>query len=266
METSSVTLNLHHRLQLDEGGSWLLSGLLPESFLSLSLGGIDLSSLGGHALRVGAYSYLIAEAYGLHTNVCERFRIAAALHDIGKTALPPELLAKPTALSPKERQLIETHTSKGCDLLLATGNPSLTDAALIAQHHHENMDGSGYPHKLRGKAIPLGARVVRVADTFDAITSRRVYSEARSVGNALELLGKGRGKFFDSDILDAFEVGLSRYPGVSKRLAWFTTDLVGPSDFGHPHMTSPVFKGNLPPENPFISAIDWTLPWQDEEK
>ena len=264
MEKTFQPTNLQQRLQLDEGGSWLLSALLPASFLDLTLSTIKLSSLGGHALRVSAYSYLIAEAHGLSPCVCAHIRIAAALHDVGKTALPPELLAKPTALNPWERELIETHTSKGCDLLLATGHPTLADAALVAQHHHENMDGSGYPQGLKGTKIPLGARIVRVADTFDAITSRRVYSEARSVGNAVELLNKGRGKFFDSDLLDAFQVGLTRYPGVSKRLAWFTTDLVGPSDFGHMLMPSPQFRENLPPENPFISAIDWTLPWQEE--
>jgi HD-GYP domain-containing protein (c-di-GMP phosphodiesterase class II) len=210
-------------LQRDDGGGiWLLSSILPLGFLEASFNGWQLGSLGGHALRVAAYTYVIAEQYGLHERVCERFRIAAAFHDIGKLLLPTDLLNKPAPLTPAERCEVENHTRLGYDLLLASKHPSLREAALVAFCHHERIDGSGYPHKRTDQEIPLSARIVGVADVFDALTSQRPYRAAYSEEEALGFLQKGSGSRFDHSVVDALVQTLKTYPKLGERLRWFT--------------------------------------------
>ena len=206
---------------------------------------------------MAAYSYLIAESYDLHERICARFRLAGALHDVGKSLLPSELFTKSAGLSAAERQLVETHTQEGYQLLTKAGHPGLETAGLVAKQHHENVDGSGYPAGLIGDAITLAARVVRVADTFDAVTSHRAYQAAKPEAEALDLLERGRHKHFDSSVLDAFLKGMRRYPAAPKRLTWLTADYVGPSDLG---LESGEFFGTED-DSPDVSAKGWAPDW-----
>jgi putative two-component system response regulator len=130
--------------------------------------------------------------------------LAASMHDIGKLALPHRVLAKPGALDPFERKIVQTHTVLGALLLLGKAGTWVRLARSIALHHHERWDGRGYPRRLAGSSIPAGARIVAVADVFDALTSERVYRDRLDVDHALGLLLAGRGTQFDAEVLDAF--------------------------------------------------------------
>lgn len=201
---------------------WTLHDLLPQRLLEASVQGLSLGALGGHALRVAAFAYAVGRIWGLTEEEGDRLRVAAAFHDIGKSLVPRGILLKPGGLEPPERRLVEQHTVRGAELLTRAGRPDLVDAALVALSHHENVDGSGYPYGLPGDCIPLGARIVRIVDVFDALTIARAYHRARPEAEALRLLARGRGKEFDADLHDAFRLALESYPALGERLRWFT--------------------------------------------
>jgi HD-GYP domain-containing protein (c-di-GMP phosphodiesterase class II) len=134
---------------------------------------------------------------GLGDEFAERVFLFAPLHDIGKIGVPDSILQKPGALDAAERRVMETHVTKGCDVLDKVishfGLHNQADAAImrnIVACHHELLDGSGYPHRLAGDAIPIEARVVTVADIFDALTSTRPYKAPWSVRDALAELAR----------------------------------------------------------------------------
>lgn len=235
--------------------AWLLSAVLPLHFLEGSISGWKLGALGGHALRVAAYTYATAQCYGLHERIAARFRLAAAFHDVGKICFPDSLLNKTETLSSAELTMIQTHTLKGYDLLSQSQQPQLQDAAEVALYHHENIDGSGYPTGKEDEAIPLAARIVRVADIFDAVTSSRPYSEARTEADALEIIHKGRGVRLDSTVVDAFLAALTRYPNLGERLRWFTNS--HDERYQHsPDTLAATFKA--------ISKKGWVPGWWDK--
>ena len=140
----------------------------------------------------------------LDLSEAERTTIAtgAFLHDIGKLAIDEELLNKSEALTPQEYAVIKCHTVYGAAIL--TRYVWLPDVALLAYHHHERWDGEGYPDRLAGEAIPLGARIIAVADAFDAMTSDRCYQRRRSPGEALEELERCAGTQFDPTLVQLF--------------------------------------------------------------
>ncbi len=154
-------------------------------------------SSGEHPFRVARLAELMARETGLSNEFCERISIAARLHDIGKTGVPPELLKKPAALSASERELIQRHTIVGAELLSSTAIDELTMATEIALYHHECWDGSGYPTGLAGAQIPLAARITSVAETFDALTHDRSYRPRMSITRALELISERSGRNFE---------------------------------------------------------------------
>lgn len=205
-----------------------LGNLLPPSFLSRGDAAFELGTLDGHAVRVAAYSYAIAMSYGLHPKTCERLRLAAAFHDIGKTCLPKTLLNKPGVLTSDERHLIETHTVKGHDLLYSAGNPLLRDAATVALSHHEYIDGSGYPNGLRGTDIPLGVRIVSVADVFDALTTKRSYRDPISETAALRQISQLAQRRFDPIVILALNRLIAQNPSMGQQLRWFTRSRTEP--------------------------------------
>ena len=127
--------------------------------------------------------------------------IAARLHDIGKIGIPDSILMKPGRLSSDETALMQTHSQKGADLI--SKYKDFARGALIVKHHHERWDGHGYPARLKGPEIPFGARVIAVADSFDAMTSDRPYREALSQRHAIQTLLEGRGKQWDPNIVNA---------------------------------------------------------------
>jgi putative two-component system response regulator len=124
------------------------------------------------------------------------------MHDVGKIAIPDRILLKPGPLTADERAEIERHPIIGAELLTGIGSELLDMAAVIARSHHEWYDGTGYPRRLGGEAIPLAGRIVAVADVFDALTSDRVYRRAFTLGRAVKMMRDERGTHFDPHVLD----------------------------------------------------------------
>ena len=155
----------------------------------------------GHQRRVGIISYDIAREMGLDYKTSETIRRAGIIHDIGKIGIPSELLAKPARLSDMEFSLIKTHAELGYDIL-KDDNFLLPIARIVCQHH-ERLDGSGYPCGLKGEEILPEARILAVADVFEAMTSHRPYRPALGMEIALEELEKHRGNLYDADAVDA---------------------------------------------------------------
>ena len=136
--------------------------------------------LRGHHGRVAHATGQLARTIGMPDAQSDLIAAAGLLHDVGKIGIPDRILAKPGPLTETERGIVQCHTTIGHALLAGSCHPVLKMAAEIALHHHERLDGSGYPHGLRGTAIPLESRMVAIADTFDALTSERPYRAARS--------------------------------------------------------------------------------------
>jgi putative nucleotidyltransferase with HDIG domain len=155
----------------------------------------------GHSQRVTRHAERIATAMGLSTAEVAKVRTAAALHDVGKLHTPRAILNKPGRLTDSEFALIKRHPVDGAAMASGIGDPEIT--AMI-RHHHERLDGRGYPDGLAGEAIPVGARIISVADTFDAITSNRTYRRAAHHKRALDVLAAEAGKQLDGDAVAAF--------------------------------------------------------------
>ena len=143
----------------------------------------------------------IATTMGLSSGEVAKVRTAAALHDVGKLHTPRSILNKPGRLTDSEFALIKRHPADGAAMASGIGDPEIT--AMI-RHHHERLDGRGYPDGLAGEKIPLGARIIAVADTFDAITSNRTYRRASHHKRALDVLSTEAGKQLDGDAVAAF--------------------------------------------------------------
>jgi putative two-component system response regulator len=141
---------------------------------------------------------------------------AAPLHDIGKVGLRRSLLEKPGSLDPNEMRIIQSHTRIGHDLLAGSPWPTLQCAARIAHSHHENWDGSGYPDGLSGEAIPLEARIVAVADVYDALLATRPYKPAWPEDRVIAELTRLRGIKYEPTLIDLF---LAHLPAIRTRAA-----------------------------------------------
>jgi diguanylate cyclase (GGDEF)-like protein/putative nucleotidyltransferase with HDIG domain len=163
---------------------------------------------GSHSERVSELAARVAKRVGLDPEHVELTRLAGSLHDLGKLAIPEEILRKPGALTDSERLVLERHPQIGFRMLDSLGVDPVADLVL---HHHERWDGAGYPDGLRGDAIPLGARIIFVTDAYDAMTSDRVYRPKRSPDAALAELRRCAGTQFDPGIVAAFteELGVS---------------------------------------------------------
>ena len=176
----------------------------------------------GHSRRVTRHSYRIARQLGLPAADAARIRTAAALHDVGKMETPREVLNKPGRLSDEEFAAIKRHPVDGARMVAALGDDELT---AMVRHHHERLDGGGYPDGLVGGAIPLGARVIAVADTFDALTSNRPYRTGCRHKKALDILRAEAGTQLDPDVVAAF---LSYYSG-RRALPWWSAVAEAPA-------------------------------------
>ncbi len=159
---------------------------------------------GEHCYRVGRLASILGKEIGLEEDVCFLIDLAARLHDIGKLVVPDAILLKPGKLTPGEREIMQTHTTAGADILAKSNIPQMHIAEEIARHHHERWDGSGYPLKLASTAIPIAARVSALADVFDALTHKRPYKEAWKVSDALAEIASLKGKQFDPELTDIF--------------------------------------------------------------
>ncbi len=157
---------------------------------------------GFHSQRVAQLAVRIATRLGLDREQVELTRLAASLHDLGKLALPEELLRKPGPLTDPERLVLERHPQIGYRMLDSLGADPVADWVL---HHHERWDGGGYPDQLAGDEIPIGARIIFVADAYDAMTSDRLYRARRSTAAALLELRACAGSQFDPSVVAALE-------------------------------------------------------------
>lgn len=160
---------------------------------------------GNHIIRMAKYSRIIAEQLGLSNETAEVIEMAAPMHDIGKIGIRDEILLKPGKLTAEEFEIMKTHTLIGHDILKDSPSKFLQMGGIIALGHHEKFDGTGYPNGLKGDAIPIEARIVAVADVFDALVSERPYKNAWSTQVALDYMESNSGKHFDPDVFSAFK-------------------------------------------------------------
>ncbi len=156
----------------------------------------------GHSFRVSEYSAILARELGMDKQEVEVLRLEALLHDIGKIGIPDSILNKPGRLSDIEFHIIQSHTEMGAKIL--QNIETLEGAKSVALSHHEKYDGTGYPQKLAGKDIPLHARIIGIADAYDAMHSTRIYRPALSEAEVHDELIHGRGTQFDPTFLDCF--------------------------------------------------------------
>lgn len=177
---------------------------------------------GNHILRVNEYSYLLATRLGMPQAYCDEIRYSAQLHDIGKMSVDQAVLKKRGALDPAERAEMNRHPDYGYKILIQSDR--LKMAADIARCHHEKWDGSGYPRGLKGDAIPLSARIVQVADVYDALRSPRPYKTGFAHGEACRIILEGDARIdprahFDPALLRLFERHDSEFDRIWRRLA-----------------------------------------------
>jgi response regulator RpfG family c-di-GMP phosphodiesterase len=164
--------------------------------------------LRGHSQRVAELAGLLAEELGLEENVVEDLRVAGRLHDVGKIGIRETILNKPGRLTPDEFEHVKQHVRIGLEILAPLFH--IKQPLKYVEHHHERWDGVGYPLGLSGEAIPLGARILCAADTFDALTSKRAYREPLAPLAALDHLRVDVGKQFDPSVYDALVSVITR--------------------------------------------------------
>ena len=184
---------------------------------------------GAHIQRTQSYVRLLATrlsdhprfATTLNNKYIEVLSRSAPLHDIGKVGIPDHILLKPGKLTPEEWGIMKTHTLLGCEAIalaerdIDTTVEFLTQAKEIARSHHERWDGTGYPDGLAGDAIPLSARLMAIADVFDALISKRVYKPAIAFSEVHRIMQEGRDKHFDPDIIDNFLAGYQEFEAIA---------------------------------------------------
>ncbi|WP_077624936.1 HD-GYP domain-containing protein [Sediminibacillus massiliensis] len=164
-----------------------------------------------HSLNVTIYSLALGTELGLNRSKLEELGLGAMLHDVGKMFIPQNILQKQSRLTEEEFEIIKGHTESGFEFLRNTPNVPLL-AAHCAFQHHERIDGSGYPRGLKDKEIHPHARLLGIADVFDAVTSDRVYRDAMLPHEGLEILYAGAGTLFDKELVEAFRRTIAVYP------------------------------------------------------
>ncbi|HEU5350880.1 MAG TPA: HD domain-containing phosphohydrolase [Terracidiphilus sp.] len=166
------------------------------------------SDTGRHTWRMAGYSRVLAEAAGWTPQWAQNMELAASLHDAGKIGVPESILRAPRRLTPEEWELMKQHTEIGFRILSKCSGPIFTLAAEICRYHHEHWDGSGYPFGLAGSAIPESARIVAVADVFDALTIQRPYKEAWTIEASLQEIRHIAGTHLEPRLVRLFEEAL----------------------------------------------------------
>lgn len=157
----------------------------------------------GHSTSVSRYSEALARAINLPEDEVQKIKLGALLHDVGKIGIPENVLKKPDRLSNEEWEIMKQHPVIGAEKVLAP-NEALRELIPMVKYHHEHVDGTGYPEKLKGDKIPLEAKIIAVADTYHALISDRPYRKGMSVEKACEILKEGAGKQWDSDLVRQF--------------------------------------------------------------
>lgn len=173
---------------------------------------------GLHVIRMSHYAREIALAAGMGAEDAEEIFNAAPMHDVGKMGIPDAVLQKPGKLTPDEWEIMKTHAQIGAEIIGDDKSTLLQLASRIALYHHEKWDGNGYPHGLIGEAIPLEARIVALADVFDALTSKRPYKEPWSIEDATNYILNEAGKQFDPELVAAFQIALPKIIEIREQL------------------------------------------------
>jgi putative nucleotidyltransferase with HDIG domain len=174
----------------------------------------------GHSDRVTRYSVIIARELGLSNEEVEKIRIAAQLHDVGKIGIEDRILKKPGALTPEEFDIMKTHTTKGANILRPV--EQLREMLPGIELHHESLDGRGYPHGLKGDHIPLVARIITVADTFDAMTTNRPYQAAMEPDYVIRIITSLVHTKFDPKVVAALTSAHHKGELVARKVATVT--------------------------------------------
>ena len=162
----------------------------------------------GHSLRVAYFCVSVGREMGLSSEELYELEVSALFHDIGKIGVPDAVLLKPTRLNEEEFQMMKLHPTKSFDILKEF--PVFHQMALNAKYHHERYDGRGYPEGIKGEAIPLFARIILVADTFDAMTSSRPYRKGLPMDVAFSELREFSGTQFDANVVENFILSIQR--------------------------------------------------------
>jgi putative two-component system response regulator len=173
-------------------------------FMLGEAGHFNDTDTGVHIWRMAAYSASLARASGWSVDDADVLELAAPMHDTGKIGIPDEILKAPRKLTAEEWIIMRKHTEFGFKILSKSDSTLFKLAAEIALFHHEKWDGTGYPEKLAGEKIPESARIVAIADVFDALTTKRPYKEPWSVGDAFDLLVRDSGAHFDPNLVEKF--------------------------------------------------------------
>lgn len=174
---------------------------------------------GMHVQRMSRYSYVLAVAAGIDEMAAHELLLAAQMHDLGKIAIPDNILLKPGRLDEGEFKQMKAHAQIGADILSNPRSQLVALARSIAITHHEKWDGSGYPNGLKGYDIPLEGRIAAIADVFDALTSERPYKKAWTVEEAVELLKEQSGKHFDPELVEIFIQELPKILDIKMKFA-----------------------------------------------
>ena len=181
---------------------------------------------GNHVKRVAEYSAILAKYYGLDKESIETLLIASPMHDIGKIAIPDEILNKPGKLTATEFDIMKKHAEFGHEILAGSSREILKTSAIIALQHHEKWDGSGYPSRLEGENIHIFGRITALADVFDALGSDRCYKKAWQLEQIYELINEQSGKHFDPTLVEIFFKHLDEILEIRHHLS---------DEFGHPY-------------------------------
>lgn len=175
-----------------------------------------------HIKRIGAYSQIIAKTLGMSEEDIYILEHASIMHDVGKLGIPDNILRKPAKLTDEERKIIQTHSIIGKKILDNPSSDVMNAACQIAAYHHEKYDGTGYPYQLKGEDIPIMARIVAVADVFDALVSKRCYKEAFSLEKSFNIIKESSGKHFDPKCVEAFEKSFDEITKVYEKYNKYT--------------------------------------------
>jgi HD-GYP domain-containing protein (c-di-GMP phosphodiesterase class II) len=158
-----------------------------------------------HCGRTCGLAVETAQGCGLSASDLATLKLAAELHDVGKIGIPDRVLLKPGRLDDEELQLMRTHPRRGYEILNAIGDEQIANVAKVVLHHHEAMDGTGYPDGLKGESIPVMSRIISVADCYDAVATVRPYHKPKTHTEVMQILHNGEGGKYDSYVLAVFE-------------------------------------------------------------
>jgi len=182
---------------------------------------------GDHIVRIGRFCTLLARQSGLTEKEVENTGYAAPMHDIGKIGIPDQILLKPDKLTDEEFDTMKKHTNIGAKILANSKSDVIRCAQEIAISHHERWDGSGYPQGLKGEAIPITGRIVAIADTFDALSSRRPYKPAYPLELSIEIMKKEKGRQFDPYLFDLFLDNIDTILSIKKEVPGLVQEQAG---------------------------------------